>query len=140
MRIFVGVESEAIYRLRIKVRDYEVDSEGIVNNACYLNYFEHTRHEFCNDAGLSFREMRRRGMSPVVRHVSVDYLRSLGLGDEFDSCLSLSRKGPRCIFHQWIVDLKGETVASADITIVNLIGGKLTRGDELAEAFGRYIS
>lgn len=121
------------------MRDYEVDSEGIVNNARYLNYFEHTRHEFCRDAGLSFREMLRRGMSPVVRHISIDYLKSLGPGDEFDSLLTLSRKGARFIFHQWIVDMQGETVASADITIVNLIGGKLTRGDELAEAFGRYI-
>ena len=37
----------------IKVRDYEVDAEGIVNNANYLHYLEHTRHEFCEEAGLS---------------------------------------------------------------------------------------
>ena len=31
-----------IYELPIKVRDYEVDAEGIVNNANYLHYLEHT--------------------------------------------------------------------------------------------------
>lgn len=43
--------SPYIYELPIKVRDYEVDAEGIVNNANYLHYLEHTRHEFCEEAG-----------------------------------------------------------------------------------------
>ena len=33
-----------IFMLEIGVRDYELDSEGIVNNAIYLHYLEHTRH------------------------------------------------------------------------------------------------
>ena len=44
-----------IYELTMKVRDYEVDAEGIVNNANYLHYLEHTRHEFCEQAGLTFQ-------------------------------------------------------------------------------------
>lgn len=47
---------EYIYELKMKVRDYEVDCQGIVNNANYLHYLEHTRHEFCQQAGLSFRD------------------------------------------------------------------------------------
>ena len=35
-----------MFELPMKVRDYEVDVEGIVNNANYLHYMEHTRHEF----------------------------------------------------------------------------------------------
>ena len=31
------------FTLEIVVRDYELDSEGIVNNAVYLHYLEHTR-------------------------------------------------------------------------------------------------
>lgn len=124
----------------MKVRDYEVDSEGIVNNACYLNYFEHTRHEFCAEAGLSFRAMRERGMSPVVRRIEVDYLSSLGLGDEFISRLTMERKGPRFIFHQRIAGLDGRPIASGDITIVNVINGKLTKGEELAAAFAEYLN
>ena len=42
-----------IYSIDIPVRDYELDSEGIVNNANYLHYLEYTRHEFCKDNGLS---------------------------------------------------------------------------------------
>ena len=32
-----------IYETEMEVRDYECDIEGIVNNANYLHYFEHTR-------------------------------------------------------------------------------------------------
>lgn len=48
--------NEYIYTLEIAVRDYEVDSEGIVNNANYLHYLEMTRHEFCR--GLGTRSKR----------------------------------------------------------------------------------
>ena len=133
------MNGEAQYTLEMKVRDYEVDSEGIVNNACYLNYFEHTRHEFCMEAGLSFDEMLRRGMAPVVRHVEVDYVRSLRSGQPFSSHLSLSRRGARFLFHQWITNAAGEMVTEAKVTIVNLLNGRPTRGDELAETFSRFL-
>lgn len=124
----------------MKVRDYEVDSEGIVNNACYLNYLEHTRHEFCHEAGFSFRAMREQGMSPVVRHISIDYLSSLGLGQEFISRLSMERRGPRFIFRQWIVDSMERPVVKAEVTIVNVINGRPSRGEELAAAFAPYLT
>lgn len=124
----------------MKVRDYEVDSEGIVNNARYLNYLEHTRHEFCALAGFSFAEMRRRQMSPVVRHIEIDYLSSLGLGEEFTSLVSLRRQGARFIFHQWILATDGRKVVDAEVTIVNVINGRPSRGDEFAEAFSDYLT
>ncbi|MDE6146422.1 MAG: acyl-CoA thioesterase [Muribaculaceae bacterium] len=128
-----------VFSMPFKVRDYEVDSEGIVNNARYLNYMEHTRHEFCASAGLSFARMRQLKMSPVVRRVEIDYLRSLGLGQEFTSCLTLTRKGARFIFRQWILNADGETVVDALITVVNVIDGKPSRGEEFAAAFGAYL-
>lgn len=130
----------AAFELKMKVRDYEVDSEGIVNNACYLNYLEHTRHEFCHEAGFSFADMRRRDMSPVVRRIEIQYLSSLGLGCEFSSCLSLRREGARFIFHQWITTDGGRLVVDAEVTIVNVIGGRPSRGEELAEAFKNYLN
>lgn len=55
------------FSLDIRVRDYETDSQGIVNNANYLHYLEITRHDFCEEAGTSFRAMQERGLDPVVR-------------------------------------------------------------------------
>lgn len=132
-------DEKPVFTLPMKVRDYEVDAEGIVNNAVYLHYFEHTRHEFCDVAGMSFRRMRELGMAPVVREINVKYLRSLGLGESMQSMLSLRREGPRFIFHQWIETTDGELVTDAIITLVNVIDGRLTRGDELAEAFKKFL-
>ena len=42
-----------IYELKMKVRDYECDLQGIVNNANYQHYIEHTRHEFLTSTGTA---------------------------------------------------------------------------------------
>lgn len=128
------------FELRMQVRDYEVDSQGIVNNAVYLHYLEHTRHEFCRHAGTTFAAMQARGIDPVLREVSIEYLHPLGLGAEMTSCLSLRRLGPRFIFVQDIYSWPdGKPVVRAEATIVCLEQGRLTRGDVLAEAFADYI-
>lgn len=127
------------FTLDFKVRDYEVDAEGIVNNARYLNYMEHTRHEFCAMAGLSFARMRQLKMSPVVRKVKIEYIRSLGLGEKFTSSLDLRREGARFIFRQWIVNADGQLVADALVTVVNVIDGRPSRGEEFAAAFAAYL-
>ncbi|MDD6687289.1 acyl-CoA thioesterase, partial [Sodaliphilus pleomorphus] len=37
-------KKEYVFSVEIPVRDYELDAEGIVNNANYLHYMEYTRH------------------------------------------------------------------------------------------------
>lgn len=128
------------FELHMMVRDYEVDSQGIVNNAVYLHYLEHTRHQFCYEAGTSFRDMQRQGIDPVLRKVEIEYLNPLGLGDSMVSKLSLHREGARFVFRQDIFRAdNGAPVVKALATIVCLENGRLTRGDVLAEAFARYL-
>lgn len=128
-----------IFELPIKVRDYEVDAEGIVNNAVYLHYLEHTRHEFCDWAGFSFREMHEAGIDPVLSRVEIDYIRPLGLGDNMISRLAMSRKGPLFIFIQDIYTPQGEPVIKSIVKVATLYHGKLSRGNELAAHFERFL-
>lgn len=127
------------YALEMVVRDYEIDSQGIVNNAVYLHYFEHTRHSFCAAAGTSFGELQRRGIDPVVRKIEVDYLSSLHVGDEFISLLRVQRKGARFIFYQDIMFPSGEYAARGVVTVVSIKNGRLSRGDELASLFSEFM-
>lgn len=139
MRILKDTKKKYCFIMDMEVRDYELDCEQIVNNANYLHYMEHTRHKFCMDAGLSFIEMHNQGIDAVVRKIEVEYKTSLRGGDSFISCLRLERKGPRFIFHQDIIKSNGEVCAEGIVTVVVLKNGKLSRGDELAAVFARYI-
>ena len=84
------MQQKYIFTLPMKVRDYEVDAEGIVNNAIYLHYFEHTRHEFCEHAGMSFAQMHAQGIDPVLNRVEIDYLHASGEGSLNQMCVDLS--------------------------------------------------
>lgn len=130
---------EYSFKLAMEVRDYELDTEAIVNNANYLHYMEHTRHKFCAHSGVSFMELQKRGIIAVVRKIEIEYIESLRSGETFVSALSLERKGPRFIFHQDILKPDGTLVTTAIITCVMLRDGKLTRGDEVAELFKNYL-
>ena len=48
---------EYIFKLTDKVRDYECDLQGVVNNSNYQHYMEHTRHEFLELLGENFGAM-----------------------------------------------------------------------------------
>ena len=91
------------FRLEFDVRDYECDMEGIVNNAIYLNYLEHTRHVFLKQSGVDFAEMTRRGVHLVVIRIELDYLWPLRSGDRFVVTLRPERLSTlRFGFHQEI--------------------------------------
>ena len=135
----VDFKNKYCFTLQMEVRDYELDCEQIVNNANYLHYLEHTRHKFCKAAGFPFIEMHKNGIDAVVRKLEVEYYSPLVSGDEFLSCLNLERKGPKFIFYQDIFKLNGEKVIESVVTIVAIKDGKLTRGDEIAQAFEKYL-
>lgn len=129
------------FRLTLKVRDYELDVQGIVNNANYLHYLEHTRHAFCDAAGLSFAAMHARGIDPVLRRVDIEYLNPLRSGDMMESCLAIRREGAKFVFRQDIYRSPGgDPVVKARVEVVCLENGRLTRGDALAEAFSEYVN
>ncbi len=130
-----------VFSLDIDVRDYELDSEGIVNNANYLHYLEHTRHAFCKMAGCSFAQMEADGIIPVLSRVEIDYKTPLRSGDTMTSCLWVEMRGVRFVFHQDIYNKdSGKLAVKALVSVVALENGVLTRGEKLAQAFSKYLS
>jgi len=82
------------HRLTLKVRDYECDIQGVVNNSVYQQYLEHARHEFLRVKGVDFAELVRKKIHLVVVRVELDYKQSLLPGDEFwvETCIERSSK------------------------------------------------
>ena len=94
------------FSLDFKVRDYECDLQGVVNNAVYQNYLEHTRHEFLLAEGIDFAALTRQGIHLVVTRAEIDYRFPLRSGDRFRVCLNVEQSSRiRSSFHQDIYRL-----------------------------------
>ncbi len=123
-----------IYKLTIKVRDYECDLQGVVNNSNYQRYMEHTRHEFLESLGENFGVMHEKGVDAFVSRVDIQFKTSLKSGDSFISCLNVSKEGPKLVFHQDIYrksDMKLSARGRVETVVVE--NGVLTRGEYFDE-------
>lgn len=115
-----------MFELRMKVRDYECDLQGIVNNANYQHYLEHTRHEFLLENGISFADMHHRGIDAVVARIKMEFKIPLRSGDEFISRLELKKENVRYIFFQDIYRASDEKLCfKARVDTVCVQDGRL---------------
>ena len=115
-----------IYELKMKVRDYECDLQGIVNNANYQHYLEHTRHEFLTSVGISFARLHEEGVDPVVARLTMAFKTPLRSGDEFVSKLYLKKEGIKYVFYQDIFRLPDMKVTvKATVESVCVVNGKI---------------
>lgn len=125
---------EYLFQLEDKVRDYECDLQGVVNNANYQHYMEHTRHEFLESLGENFGAMHEQGIDAFVSRVDIHYKHSLRSGDRYRSCLNLSKKGPKLVFEQDIYRLSdGALAIRGTVESVVVENGRLTRGEYFDE-------
>ena len=107
-----------LHQLEFKVRDYECDMQGVVNNGVYQNYLEHARHELLLSRGISFAAMTQAGINLVVVRAELDYRDSLVSNDRFVVRSGVERASPvRFVFAQDIYRLPDESrMLSARIT------------------------
>ena len=71
-----------ICKCTLKVRTYECDSYGHVNNANYLNYLEYARYELLKEAGFDYSAMIKAGYGVYVARVEIDYKKPAIADDE----------------------------------------------------------
>lgn len=119
---------EPIFELEMKVRDYECDLQGIVNNANYQHYYEHTRHEFLSQHGISFARLHEAGIDVVVARLEMAFRAPLRSGDSFVSELALEQEGIKYVFRQKLYKLPERKVCnSARVDCVVVEHGQLCR-------------
>ncbi len=136
-----SISKNPIFKYKMKVRDYECDAQGHVNNANYQHYFEVTRHELLDQVGLNFYELHLKGVDAVVARVEIRYKVPLIGMDEFICTIAkIERQNVKYIFHQEIIRQSDNALcAKAKIEVVNLVRGKLSRPDLFDEALKEYI-
>ena len=143
--------NDYIFETRFEVRDYECDIEGIVNNAQYIHYCEHTRHLFLKECGLSFAEMHAKGVDAVVARMQLQYKVPLRPDDIVISRMNLTKEGIKYVFHQDLYRVADEQPASdaapreqlcfrGRIELVCLVNGRLGNSEDYDRAFQKYIS
>jgi acyl-CoA thioester hydrolase len=75
------------FQVRVRVRGYELDLNGHLNQAVYFQYAEHARWELFQAAGIGQEKLLAAGVGPVVLETTIRYHRELRHGDEVDvSC------------------------------------------------------
>ncbi len=121
------------FELEFAVRDYECDLQGIVNNAVYLNYLEHARHEYLKKLGLDFAALHDAGCDLVVTRLEVDYKGQLRSGDRFVVHSRLTRQSRlRFAFHQTITSRPDDgVILEATVIGTGIVNGRPRLPDEV---------
>lgn len=124
----------------MQVRDYECDIQGIVNNANYLHYIEHTRHLFLLERNVSFAEMHNQGEDFVVARMTLQFKTPLRPSEQFRSCLRLKKDGVKYVFYQDIIRASDNKLCfRAQVDTVCIKNGRLQESEVCNEAFKDII-
>jgi YbgC/YbaW family acyl-CoA thioester hydrolase len=65
----------------VRVMYFDTDAGGVVHNIVYLRFIETARTLLAIQMGMSFEEIERTGIHPVVTRTEIDYKRPATLGD-----------------------------------------------------------
>jgi acyl-CoA thioester hydrolase len=134
------MKEKYIFETKMQVRDYECDIEGIVNNANYLHYCEHTRHLFLKQCGLSFAEMHEKGVDAVVARMTMQFKTPLRPDDEFYSRIRLTKEGIKYVFHHDLFRASDEKLSfRAQVELVCIVNGRLSGSEDYDRAFAPWL-
>jgi acyl-CoA thioester hydrolase len=126
---------------RFRVRHYELDALGHLNNVVFVNYMQEAAVEASAALGFSPGWYRDRGGVWVVRRLEVRYRGQVSYGDAVDVATWVSAAGGGCSVREYDLTLAGTSarVARARATRVYVdarTGQPASIPDGLAEAFG----
>jgi acyl-CoA thioester hydrolase len=86
------------FTTQLRVRHYEMDALGHVNNAVYQSYLEQAAIEHSEQLGFTYQRYREIGGVFVLRRIEIDYRRPAVAGETLEVTTWLQEmRGPRAI-------------------------------------------
>ena len=99
----------------IKVKTYELDGYGHVNNAVYLNYLEYARSVFLPGMGFDYEASAEAGIGLYISRIAIDYKAPAFAGDILKIAAVPLRKRVASV-NLSRVSIRGETlIATAEV-------------------------
>ena len=104
------------FTISLRVRHYEMDVLGHVNNAVYQHYLEHAAIGHSESLGFTLARYQELGGLFVMRRITIDYRRPAVAGETLDVTTWVGEmRGPRAIRHYEIRrQADGELLVTAE--------------------------
>ncbi len=123
-----------------KVRSYECDLYGHVNNAVYLNYLEFARMEVLEQKGITLDNLKEAGYLIVIRRIEIEYKFPAVALDRLRIITTMKKVlNSSGIFHQRIIRIDdGKEIVDANVNwvVVSQTGRPVRMPNVLKDAFG----
>lgn len=107
--------------LDLIVRSTEIDVNGHVNNAKYLEYFEWGREEWNEQGGLFYDTFLEMGIQTVTVNININYRKELTQGEQIKVKTSPVKVGRTSyVLRQEILNEAGDLCSDALVTCVTM--------------------
>jgi YbgC/YbaW family acyl-CoA thioester hydrolase len=108
-------------KTELVVRSTDIDVNGHVNNAKYVEYLEWGREEFYEDAGANYQTLLALGAITVTVNLNLNYRRECRQGDVLVVHTRPAHMGRTSfVVRQEIRNRGGEVAADAEVTVVTI--------------------
>jgi thioesterase III len=108
-------------KLELIVRSTEIDVNGHVNNAKYLEYLEWGREEWYEQSGLPYEAFSQMGIQTVTVNININYKEECKQGDRLTVTCRPEKIGRSSyMLKQEIINERGDHCADARVTSVTM--------------------
>ncbi len=129
-----------VHTVSFKVRLYELDSLGHVNNAVYLRYCEQAAMEASENVGYTLEKYRQMSCTWVIKHTILEHVAPAFYGDLIEVTTWVSQITPASTFREYLLTRKsdGAIIARARsrwVLLDSRSGRPLRMPEEMREIF-----